>query len=56
MLPIAGYHLTHGLTEFIGIFTYEHVRAYIHRFLMLGVVVERDTGHTIERGFLGHIA
>ena len=40
----------------IGIFSHQHVGADGDRLLMLGIVVERDAGDTVESSLLSHIA
>ena len=53
---MAGNHIRDRRAEFVGVFAYEDVGAYRDRFLMLGIVVERDTGNAVKGGLLGDIS
>ena len=56
MLPLAVNHACEFLTKAHGILAHKHVGTNLHGLDMLGVAVERDAGHGVERCLLGHIA
>ena len=56
VLPRTRDHLRHSLTQTFCILTDEHVRANGHGLLMLGIIVQSDTGNAIEGSLLGHVA
>lgn len=55
LLPLSADHLPCGLGKFVGILTYENIGAHLHRLNVLGVAVQRDARHLVERCFLSHI-
>lgn len=55
LLPLAADHLPCGLGKFVCILAYENIGSYLHRLDVLGVAVQRDARHLVERCFLSHI-
>ena len=54
--PVACQELGKGVAKFFRVFAHKDVRAYTDGFLMLRIVVERDSGYTVEGGLLRDIA
>ena len=56
MLPLAVYHARHLLAKLYGVFAYKHVRTNLYGLDMLGIAIERDARHGIERCLFSHVA
>ena len=56
MLPLAVYHARHLLAKLYGVFAYKHVRTNLYGLDVLGIAVERDARHGVERSLFSHIA
>ena len=56
MLPLAIYHTSHFLAKQYGVLAYKHIRAGLNCLDMLGIAIERDARHGIERCLFSHVA